>query len=57
MMFFLANLSIIEITSVNNLAALTDDINNTTVGESKQEFKDYTFDSFIKYERVFNEVH
>ena len=43
--------------SVNNLAALTDDVNSTTVGESKQEFKDYTFDSFIKYERVFNEVH
>ena len=34
--------------SVNNLAALTDDINNTTVGESKQEFKDYTFDLFYK---------
>ena len=43
--------------SVNNLDALYDNLNRSTVAESKQEYKDYTFDAFVKYERVFNESH
>ena len=43
--------------TVNTIADLTDNINSSTVGEIKQEFKDYTFDAFIKYERVFGEDH
>ena len=43
--------------TVNDIADLTDNNNTSTVGEVKQEYKDYTFDAFIKYERVFGEDH
>tara|TARA_R110000787_G_scaffold120553_1_gene231513 strand:+ start:3908 stop:6979 length:3072 start_codon:yes stop_codon:yes gene_type:complete len=43
--------------TVASLADLTDNQNTTTVGELRQDYKDYTFDAFIKYERVFNEDH
>lgn len=43
--------------TVTSLADLIDNQNTTTVGEVKQEFKDYTFDAFIKYEKAFDEVH
>jgi TonB-linked SusC/RagA family outer membrane protein len=43
--------------TVNDIADLTDNINTSTVGEIKQEFKDYTFDAFVKYERIFAEHH
>lgn len=41
--------------TVNGIEALFDDQNNSTVGESKQEFKDYTFDAFLRYERIFKD--
>jgi TonB-linked SusC/RagA family outer membrane protein len=43
--------------TVNTFADLSDVINNSTVSESEQTYRDYTFDAFIKYERVFNDTH
>ena len=43
--------------TVASLADLIDNQNTTTVGEVRQDYKDYTFDAFIKYERVYNEDH
>lgn len=43
--------------TVNSLAELADGNNTSTVGEIKQEFKDYTFDAFIRYERIFGKDH
>ena len=36
-------------------AALTDSNNTTVINEAKTEFKDYIFDAFVKYERVFGD--
>ncbi|QOD60881.1 TonB-dependent receptor [Polaribacter haliotis] len=43
--------------TVGAASDLNDGINNSSVFESQQTYKDYTFDAFIKYEKVFNDVH
>ena len=42
---------------VFNNGVLDDGINNSGVFEGEQTYKDYTFDSFVKYEQNINEVH
>ncbi len=43
--------------TVSALADLTDANNTSSVFESEQTYKDYTFDALLKYEKTFNDVH
>ena len=43
--------------TVGAISDLNDGVNNASVSETEQTFKDYTFDAFLKYEKVFSAVH